>query len=143
LAKNITIKKIHIEKQMAMKKRKPGMIVMKAGQRLEGMKKIDENYNTIIDYGGPQFPLSSKEINQQIQYCIEMSKAYNESLIITDTKSSLLKDAESKLGDMYSRVLSGCVSKFGSDAIEVSLLGGTRKSERKKPIKNIKQKNIN
>jgi len=41
LAKNITIKKIHIEKQMALKKRKPGMIVMKAGQRLEGMKKID------------------------------------------------------------------------------------------------------
>ena len=121
---------------MALKKRKPGSIVRKAEQRLKGMLKIDKNYNSPIDYGGPINPLSSNEVKQQIQHCLETNKQYNEALRIADDKVSLLKEAEEKLAEMYSRILSGCVSKFGSDATEVSLLGGTRKSERKKMKRN-------
>jgi len=121
---------------MALKKRKPGSIVRKAEQRLKGMLKIDKNYNSVIDYGGPINPLSSNEVKQQIQHCLETNKQYNEALRIADDKVSLLKEAEEKLAEMYSRILSGCVSKFGSDATEVSLLGGTRKSERKKMKRN-------
>jgi hypothetical protein len=121
---------------MALKKRKPGMIVKKAEKRLKGMKRIDGNYDTIIDYGGPNSPLSSKEVKQQIMICLETNKEYNEALRIADEKVELLKDAEEKLGEIYSRILSGCVSKFGIDAPEITLLGGTRKSERKNSIKN-------
>lgn len=124
---------------MALKKRKPGLIVKKAEQRLKGMKKIDSNYKLEIDYGGPQNPLSSKEVKQQIHICLDSNKVYNEALIIADEKAAILKEAEDKLGEMYSRILSGCVSKFGSDALEVSLLGGTRKSERKKMEKKKKE----
>jgi hypothetical protein len=117
---------------MALKRRKPGSIVKKAEKRLKGMKKIDGKYDTIFDYGGPNAPLSSKEVKQQIQLCFETNKQYNEALKIADDKVELLKEAESKLTEMYSRILSGCVSKFGIDATEITLLGGTRKSERKK-----------
>jgi hypothetical protein len=120
---------------MPLKKRKPGGIVRKAEQRLQGMEKIDCNYESPIDYGGPSNPLTSAEVKKQILLCNKYNTDYNEALIIADEKALLLKEAESKLGDMYSRILSGCVSKFGSDAEEVSMLGGTRKSERKKPIK--------
>jgi hypothetical protein len=123
---------------MALKKRKPGSIVRKAEQRLKGMLKIDKNYNSVIDYGGPINPLSSNEVKQQIKRCLETNKQYNEALRIADEKVSLLKDAEEKLAEMYSRILSGCVSKFGIDATEITLLGGTRKSERKNSIKNNK-----
>lgn len=121
---------------MALKRRKPGSIVRKSEQRLKGMLKIDKNYNSPIDYGGPVNPLSSKEVKEQIRLCIKSNLDYNEALQTADKKAELLKEAESKLTEMYSRVLSGCVSKFGNDAIEVALLGGTRKSERKKSNKN-------
>jgi uncharacterized protein YpbB len=123
---------------MALKKRKPGSIVRKTEQRLKGMLKIDKNYNSAIDYGGPINPLSSNEVKQQIKHCLETNKQYNEALRIADEKVSLLKEAEEKLAEMYSRILSGCVSKFGIDATEITLLGGTRKSERKNSIKNNK-----
>jgi hypothetical protein len=120
---------------MPLKKRKPGGIVRKAEQRLQGMKKIDNDYDSPIDYGGPSNPLTSAEVKKQILLCIKSNNDYNEALIIADEKALQLKEAELKLGEMYSRVLSGCFSKFGSDAEEVSMLGGTRKSERKKSAK--------
>ena len=125
---------------MPLKKRKPGSIVSKAELRLKGMENIDRNYNTFIDYGGPRNPLSSKEVKEQILLCIKTNTDYNEALIIADEKSLLLKEAESKLAEMYSRVLSGCVSKFGSDAEEVTMLGGTKKSERKRKATQINNK---
>ena len=79
-------------------------------------------------------------MKEQIALCVNCNNDYNEALFAADKKAVLLKEAESKMGEMYSRVLSGCVSKFGNDAEEVSMLGGTRKSNRKNSSKNI---NIN
>jgi hypothetical protein len=120
---------------MPLKKRKPGMIVTKAEQRFKGMVIIDKNYNSPVDYGGFKNTLTSKVFKTQIELCVQMNTEYNEALKTADTKSENLKQAEASLADMYARVLSGCVGKFGSDAAEISLLGGTRKSERKKTIK--------
>jgi hypothetical protein len=122
-------------KQMALKKRKPGLIVNKAEKRLSGMKKIDLNYKSVVDFGGPNNPLSSKDMKNQIKRCIEINDEYNEALRIANERASILKEEESRLGDMYSRVLPGCISRFGSDASEIKVLGGTRKSERKKPFR--------
>jgi hypothetical protein len=120
---------------MPLKKRKPGLIVVKAEERLNGMKIINSNFDSVIDYGGQNNPLSSNELELQIKKCVELNSKYNEALNIADECSSELKESESLLADMYSRILPGCVSKFGSDAPEISILGGTRKSERKKPEK--------
>jgi hypothetical protein len=127
---------------MPLKKRKPGLIVKKAEKRLKGMKKIDSNYKSVIDYGGPNNSLSSIDIKTQIKRCIEINSEYNEALRVANERASILKEEEARLGDMYSRVLPGCISKFGSDAPEIKILGGTRKSERKKSIrKNYYNKN--
>lgn len=128
---------------MPLKKRKPGLIVNKAEKRLMGMKKIDSNYKTVIDYGGPNNPLSSKDMTIQIKRCIEINTEYNEALRSANERASMLKEAELLLSDMYSRILPGCVSRFGSDAPEIKILGGTRKSERKKSKKKHICNNIN
>lgn len=120
---------------MSLKKRKPGLIVRKAEKRLNGMKKIDKNYHSEINYGGPNNPLSSSDVKNQIRKCKELNIYYNEALRLADERALNLKKEELTLSDMYSRVLPGCISRFGNDAIEVSLLGGTRKSERKKPFR--------
>lgn len=118
-----------------MKRRKPGSIVNKAEQRHQGMKLIDSNYKRIIDFGGNTHPLTSVVMKNQIEKCITANEEYNESLKAADERAMIVKTEEKKLTEMYSRVLSGCVSKFGVDAKEVSLLGGTRLSERKNRIK--------
>jgi len=118
-----------------MKTREPGMIVIKCEQRLKGMRKVDSKYNSLIDYGGFDFKLSALDFKNQITLCKQLNGSYNETLKLADIKALSLKQAEQKLSDMYARVLSGCVSKFGSDAPELTLLGGTRKSERKKAVR--------
>ncbi len=123
---------------MPIKKRKPGLIVAKAEERLKGMKTINSNFDSIIDFGGDKNHLSSNEFEIQIKKCIALNSLYNEALIIADERASVLKEEESLLTDMYSRILPGCVSKFGNDATEITILGGTRKSERKKPKRRIK-----
>ncbi len=59
-----------------------------------------------------------------------------------DEKAFIVKQEEKKLTEMYSRILSGCVSKFGVDAEEVTLLGGTRLSNRKSKIRNGKKNKL-
>jgi hypothetical protein len=117
---------------MALKKRKPGIIVRKSEKRLKGMMKIDKSHDSPIEYGGFDNALTSKNFKTQIELCLQLNSEYNNALKIADIKSVNLREAEMNLSDMYARVLSGCVSKFGSDAEEITILGGTRKSERKK-----------
>ena len=118
-----------------MKTRKPGLIVRKSELRLKGMQKVDSNYKKEIDYGGFDCKLTSSDFKNQINKCKQLNESYNDTLKLADNTAISIKLEEQKVADMYARVLSGCVSKFGSDAQEVSLLGGTRKSERKKPEK--------
>jgi len=42
---------------------------------------------------------------------------------------------EKKLNDMCTIVLAAAVSEFGDDSDEYEQLGGTRKSDRKKPVR--------
>jgi hypothetical protein len=120
-----------------MKSRKPGSIVIKAELRLKGMKMVDNTLGKIIDYGGNTHPLTSLVVAEQIDKCITANDKYNDSLKAADERALIVKEEEQKLTEMYSRILSGCVSKFGVDAEEVSILGGTRLSERKSKSKNI------
>ena len=126
-----------------MKTRKPGLIVSKSELRLKGMQKVDSGYKNGIDYGGFDCKLSSLDFKKQINLCKQLNESYNDTLKLADEKALSIKKEEQKLSDMYARILSGCVSKFGSDAPEITLLGGTRKSERKKADKKSKTNNSN
>lgn len=121
---------------MALRKRKPSLKITKAEVRLEAMAKIDIEKAAAINYGGEQNPLTKMEMRNQIEECRLLINEYNYILEMADKKSLEIKAAEEKLGDLFTRVLAGGKSIFGVDSDEVALLGGTKKSERKKSERN-------
>jgi hypothetical protein len=123
---------------MALRKRNTSSKVTKAEIRLEAMKKLDQQLERIVNYGGDQNPLTTKEMNIQIEECKMLINEYNFMLELVDKKSKDIRHAEEKLGDLFTRVLAGCKSIFGVDSDEIALLGGTKRSERKK-ISNFKK----
>ncbi|MBZ0202972.1 MAG: hypothetical protein K8I03_08155 [Ignavibacteria bacterium] len=120
---------------MALRRRNPSAKVTKAEKRLEAMKKIDLRNNRQINYGGDNNPLTSVEMLKQIEECRQLIIEYNSMIEMVDERSAAIRKAEEKLGDYFTRVLAGGRSIFGVDSDEVEELGGTKKSERKKPIK--------
>jgi hypothetical protein len=62
---------------------------------------------------------------------------YNTKLEEADLIGNTIAESETVLSDMYTAILSGAKSRFGLDSDEVKILGGTRKSGRKKPLKKI------
>lgn len=96
------------------------------------MVKIDTEKETSVNYGGELNPLTKTEMRNQIEECRMLMNEYNCILEMADKKSLEIKAAEDKLGDFFTRVLAGGKSIFGVDSDEVALLGGTKKSERKK-----------
>ena len=120
---------------MAKQKRKQPRIVSQAEVRLSAMEKIDETSGRTVNYGGEKRPLTQKEMEEQISTCEKHNSAYNKDLEAADKSYNEVLAAEEKLEEMYSEVLKGAVSEFGQDSSEVEMLGGTRKSERKRPIR--------
>lgn len=123
------------KKTMALRKRKQPRIVSQSEVRLSAMEKIDETSGSTVNYGGASRPLTQKEMEEQISKCEKLNSAYNKELEAADKAQNNVLAAEEKLEEMYSEVLKGAVSEFGQDSSEVEMLGGTRKSERKRPIR--------
>lgn len=120
---------------MALRKRISSIKIAKAAKRLEAMLKIDKRYDKNINYGWEPNPLTASDFNVQIEECKKLINEYNAALEIADSHARDLKDAESILGDLFTRVLAGGKSIFGVDSLEVAELGGTRRSERKRKHK--------
>ncbi len=51
-----------------------------------------------------------------------------------DAQSNSLKEMERTISKIGVTILKGVVSKFGADADEVEMVGGTRRSDRKSPV---------
>lgn len=117
---------------MALRKRKPSSKVHKAETRLAAMEKIDREKLTIVNYGGENNPLTAGDMKGHMELCRMLVNEYNFILGEADKKSAEIKLAEEKLGDMFTRVLAGGKSIFGVDSDEVTALGGTKKSERRR-----------
>lgn len=120
---------------MALRKRNPSSKVTKAEKRLEAMNELDLKHEKSVNYGGENNPLSTTEMRTQINECRMLINEYNYILEMADKKSSEIRISEEKLGDQFTRVLAGAKSIFGVDSDEVEALGGTKKSERKKILK--------
>jgi len=123
--------------KMALRKRKSIIKLEKALTRLEAMNIIDLRYGKHINYGWEQNPLTIVELSNQIEKCKKLVNEYNGALEIADKKALELKNAENLLGEFFTRVLAGGKSIFGVDSFEVTELGGTRRSERKRKVKSI------
>jgi hypothetical protein len=61
--------------------------------------------------------------------------AYNQALAALDDMLNDLESAESDLNEFNRRYLSATEAHYGPDSSEYEMVGGTRKSERKRPTR--------
>jgi hypothetical protein len=60
--------------------------------------------------------------------------AYNGVLAALDDKTNLFDSHEQEIVDLNQRILSAVRAIYGPDSSEYELVGGTRRSDRKKPV---------
>ena len=96
--------------------------------RLAGLKSIEET----LDFGNS---LSNDVFNNLINQIYDVLERYNTLLSQVDQASNDFDVLEKKLKDVNERMLLAVAVKYGKDSDEYEMAGGTRKSERRKPIK--------
>lgn len=123
---------------MSFKKKVKSAVMNKAAVRLAGMTQIDTDKARVIDYGDTGNTLTKVEVAAKMQLCTNLMLAYNKLLDQADAISNNFDIVEGQLNDMCASVLAGAEGKFGRDSNELEELGGTRKSDRKKPVRKAK-----
>lgn len=101
-------------------------ILEAARQRLAGLKSITEKPNY-----GPNLTVEGYE--QDIVTFSTLLDEYNGALAALDDLQNRLGVGEASLNDKNRRMLSATEATYGPDSSEYEMVGGTRKSERKKP----------
>ncbi len=99
-----------------------------ARRRLAGLKAINPKPNF-----GPN--VSEELFDAKITSVSNRENSYNQKLTEADAELDELQREEAELNDLHIRVLAAGAAQFGTDSKEYEMLGGTRKSERKKPTK--------
>lgn len=127
---------------MALRKKNTSRIIERAKTRLIAVEQIDVKYNTKIEYSGGSNVVTIVEFSEKINLCENLRTNYNNKLEEADSIGNKISEAESELSDMFTAILAGAKSRFGLDSDEVKQLGGTRKSERKKPFRKNISKDI-
>ena len=125
---------------MAYREKTKSPVVEKAESRLNGMQVVDGKQETAVNYGNSKVPLTVSEMTAQIALVESKRNDYNKALKAADEISNGIDAEENKLNEMCTKVLSAAVSQFGEDTDEYEQLGGTRKSDRKKPVRKPKTK---
>ena len=108
--------------------KKTSKVIESAHSRLAGLKSIDPN----LDLGNG---ITIKDYEKKINDTAAALEAYNTTLSIADEQGDTFEVSEDDLKDYHERILLGVGSKYGRNSIEYEQAGGTKKSERKKPVK--------
>ena len=117
---------------MSLKKRK-SKVLENAQKRLAGMESIDAN----LDLGNG---LTVKSFNDGITDTEKKLDAFNQAKSDHDGLSVEVRDSEKFLRDLSEKMLEAVGSKYGHDSEEYVKAGGTRKSDRKRPVRKPKTK---
>lgn len=112
---------------MAFRKR-TSKVIEQAQIRSDGLGTIDAD----LDLGNN---LTLTNYDQQIAQTQAALDAYNKALAAADAAANALQNAEEQLGDLSERMLVGVAAKYGKDSYEYEMAGGTRKSDRKRPVR--------
>ena len=110
---------------MARAKRTSGVLET-ARQRLAGLKSI-----TPLPDFGPSLALAGYE--GDITAISGQLDDYNEKLSTLDQLQNDLETAEAALREKNTRILSAAEAHYGPDSSEYEQVGGTRRSDRKRP----------
>ena len=99
-----------------------------ARKRLSGLKGISPPANLGAN-------LTDTIYTAKIDSVAARLDAYNQKLAELDQDQNDLQAEEAELNDLNRRFLAAGEAAYGPDSNEYEMLGGTRKSERKKPTK--------
>lgn len=111
-----------------MKTRRKSAAIIAAQDRLSGLMNIDP----IIDLGNG---LSVQSYQDKIQMTETKLKAYVNAVAKADAARVLLKDAEVDLSDFSDHIMRAVSVKFGLNSSEYVSVGGTRKKDKKRPVR--------
>ncbi|MBN3958707.1 hypothetical protein [Nostoc sp. NMS8] len=100
-------------------------ILGKAETRLASIKSI----NSSLDVGEG---LSVKDYTVKIERLRQSLEAYNTTLSTIDILLTQIVENEENLADYSEKILRGVAYKFGNNSYEYQMAGGTRKSARKR-----------
>ena len=111
-----------------MKTRRRSAAIIAAQDRLSGLMNIDP----IIDLGNG---LSAQSYQDKIEMTGAKLNAYVNAVAKADAARALLIDAEKELSDFSDHIMRGVSVKFGMNSAEYVSVGGTRKKDKKRPIR--------
>ena len=106
--------------------KKTSPVLETARQRLAGLK----SFKTPADFG-PNLTVAAYEAKSKS--VSDSLDAYNSALAVADQLQNEFQAEEAELNEMNRRFLSAGEAHYGPDSSEYEMLGGTRKSERKRP----------
>lgn len=110
------------------RKRRTSAALAVARQRLAGLNKINPTPNL-----GPNTTVAAYQAVADDTAAIEES--HNQLAAQMDDSSNRFDTQEALMVEWNRRVLSAVEAQYGPDSSEYEMVGGTRKSERKKPSK--------
>ena len=126
---------------MAYQKKEKSSVITKAENRVAGMKAVDNLKSTTLNYGNTEIPLTAVDMTAQIGVVEAKRQKCNDTLTLADQYNNEYEAEEDKLKKMIAQVLSNAVGLVGDDSDEYELLGGTKASERKRPVRKPKAAN--
>lgn len=109
-------------------KKTTSKMILNAAARAAGMESI----NPTLDLGAGN---SLAAFKTAIDEARVRQDAYNTLLSQADEARNLMKTAELKAGAFSKRMLAAVAAQYGLDSNEYEKAGGTRESERKRPVR--------
>ena len=106
--------------------------------RLAAMKEIDTKKGRVIDYGDTDNPCTAATMDAKLKAVENDIAKYNGLLDQADALKNKIEAGENALREDGARVLASAAGKFGRDSDEIEQLGGTRQSERQRPVRKAK-----
>ncbi|MEH2128406.1 hypothetical protein [Nostoc sp.] len=103
-------------------------ILSKAEMRLASIKSI----NPTLDVGDS---LTVKDYTDKIENLRQSLEAYNTTLSTIDVLLTQIIENEQDLADYSEKILLGVAHKFGKNSHQYQMAGGTRKSNRKRAVR--------
>ncbi|WP_448266876.1 hypothetical protein [Nostoc sp. DSM 114159] len=100
----------------------------KAELRLASVKSISHT----LDVGEG---LTVKDYTEKIESVRQSLEAYNTTLSTIDVLLTQLVENEQELADYSEKILRGIAYKYGNNSHEYQMAGGTRKSDRKRAVR--------
>ncbi|WP_199333572.1 hypothetical protein [Oculatella sp. FACHB-28] len=106
-------------------------VLDKAERRAAALKSISSS----LDLGNG---LTIETFSELIQDMQDKLEAYNMALSAVDAAHSKVEEVERSLRNLSEHMLLGVAVKYGKNSVEYEMAGGTRKSERKRPVRKAK-----